>query len=228
MKHPERVDDLVLDFDVANMRRNVESMVSLIACIADWRRLGYRRELILGERWRALTMPTLLLWPEHDAFGSQEKGEALVATNPELRLVRITGAGHNAWIDDPETVVAEIERFREEAAKRRESGDLAPPERVADSAALTVSERGAEVRGRAFGLTSVTRPTLRGKRSSGRRMCSTPAPGLTGAGRRRTTEGIAPRDSFCRHAGAEVGYSVMGAAEAPSGRAKETGRRPPA
>ena len=111
VKHPERVDDLVLDFDVANMRRNVESMLSLIACIADWRRLGYRRELILGERWRALTMPTLLLWPEQDAFGSQEEGEALVATNPNLRLVRVPGAGHNAWIDDPETVVAEIERF---------------------------------------------------------------------------------------------------------------------
>ena len=60
VEHPERVDDLLLDVDVAHTRRNVESMLSLIACIADWRRLGYRRELILGERWRALTMPTLL------------------------------------------------------------------------------------------------------------------------------------------------------------------------
>jgi 2-hydroxy-6-oxonona-2,4-dienedioate hydrolase len=111
VEHPERVDDLVLDVDVANERRNVESMLSLIACIADWRRLGYRRELILGERWRALTTPTLLLWPEHDAFGSPAEGEALVATNPNLRLVRVPGAGHNAWIDDPETVVAELERF---------------------------------------------------------------------------------------------------------------------
>jgi pimeloyl-ACP methyl ester carboxylesterase len=109
--HPERVDDLVLDVDVANERRNVESMLSLIACIADWRRLGYRRELILGERWRALTTPTLLLWPERDAFGSPEEGEALVAANPKLRLVRVPGAGHNAWFDDPETVVGEIERF---------------------------------------------------------------------------------------------------------------------
>ena len=63
VKHPERVDDLMLDVDVAHTRRNVESMLSLIACIADWRRLGYRRKLILGERWRALTTPTLLLWP---------------------------------------------------------------------------------------------------------------------------------------------------------------------
>ena len=56
-------------------------------------------------------MPTLLLWPEYDAWGSPEDGEALVAKNPNLRLVRVPGAGHNAWIDEPETVVAEIERF---------------------------------------------------------------------------------------------------------------------
>jgi pimeloyl-ACP methyl ester carboxylesterase len=111
VKDAEQLDDRLLDVDVANTRRNVESWLGLLACIADWRRLGYRRELILGERWRALTVPTLLLWPEHDAFGSPQEGEALVATNPNLRFVRVPGAGHNAWFDDPETVVAEIERF---------------------------------------------------------------------------------------------------------------------
>jgi pimeloyl-ACP methyl ester carboxylesterase len=114
VEHAERVDDLVLDVDVANSQRNVESWLSLLACIADWRRLGYRRNLILGERWRGLTMPTLLLWPEHDAFASPEEGEALVTTNPNLRLVRVPGAGHNAWFDEPETVVREIERFLDE------------------------------------------------------------------------------------------------------------------
>jgi len=109
--HPERVDDRLLDVDVAHARRNVESMLSLIACIADWRRLGYRRELILGERWQALTTPTLLVWPEHDAFGSPVEGEALVATNPNLGFVRLRGAGHLPWIDDPDTVILEIERF---------------------------------------------------------------------------------------------------------------------
>ena len=109
--HPERVDDRLLDVDVAHTRRNVESMLSLIACIADWRRLGYRRKLILGNRWQALTTPTLLLWPEHDAFGSPMEGEALVARNPNLDLVRLPGAGHLPWIDDPDTVVDEIERF---------------------------------------------------------------------------------------------------------------------
>ena len=38
VEHPERLDDLLLDVDVAHTRQNVESMLSLIACIADARR----------------------------------------------------------------------------------------------------------------------------------------------------------------------------------------------
>jgi 2-hydroxy-6-oxonona-2,4-dienedioate hydrolase len=119
VKNPDKLDDLLLDVDVAHMRRNVESMLGLVRCIASARRLGYRREVVLGERWRALTTPTLLIWPEGDAFGSPEEGAALAAENPNLRLVRVAGAGHNAWIDDPETVVGEIERF---LATERRSG----------------------------------------------------------------------------------------------------------
>jgi 2-hydroxy-6-oxonona-2,4-dienedioate hydrolase len=111
VEHPELVDDLVLDVDVANSRRNVETMVGLIKCIADWRRLAYRRELILGERWRDLTTPTLLVWGDKDAFGTPEDGEAVVAANPNLRLVRVAGAGHLLWTDAPEAAVAETKRF---------------------------------------------------------------------------------------------------------------------
>jgi len=111
VKHPERVDDLILDVDVAHSRRNVESMVGLIKCIADWRRLAYRRELILGQRWRDLTTPTLIVWGDEDAFGTPDDGEAVVAANPDIRLVRIAGAGHLLWTDAPETALAEVERF---------------------------------------------------------------------------------------------------------------------
>ena len=111
VEHPERLDDLLLDVDVANMRQNAESMLSLIARIADARRLGYRRELILGERWQALTTPTLLVWGERDAFGSPKEGKALGAKNPNLRLFRVPGAGHFPWIEDPKGVIAELERF---------------------------------------------------------------------------------------------------------------------
>lgn len=127
VEHPERLDDLLLDVDVAHTRRNVESMLGLVQCIADARRLGYRRELILGKRWGALTTPTLLLLGEHDAFGSPEEGEALVARNPNLRLVRVARAGHNPWIDDPESVVAEIGRF---VATGRPSGADGAPDSV--------------------------------------------------------------------------------------------------
>lgn len=111
VKHPERVDDLLLDVDVAHAKRNVESMLGLMQCIADARRLGLRRELILGDRWEALTTPTLLVWGDGDAFGSLEEAESIVTKNPNLRLARIAGAGHLPWLDDPERVVAEIERF---------------------------------------------------------------------------------------------------------------------
>ena len=117
--HPERLDDLLLDVDIANERRNVESMLGLIECVADVRRLGLRREVILGERWRGLTTPTLLVWGERDAFGSPEEGEALVAMNPNLRLVRVGGAGHLPWLDDPERAVAEIEGFLSAEPQRR-------------------------------------------------------------------------------------------------------------
>src|SRR5215211_6441621 len=109
--HPERLDELLLDVDVANQRRNVESMLGLVKSAADPRRLGLRRELIRSERWRALTTATLLVWGDRDAFGSPNEGQTLVAANPDLRLVRVAGAGHLPWLDAPETVVAEIERF---------------------------------------------------------------------------------------------------------------------
>jgi pimeloyl-ACP methyl ester carboxylesterase len=111
VKHPDRVDDLLLDVDIAHTRRNVESMLGLVQCIVDARRLAYRRELILGERWTTLATPTLLIWPEREPFGSQTEAEALAAENPNVHLVRLADAGHLAWIDDPETVIAEIERF---------------------------------------------------------------------------------------------------------------------
>jgi pimeloyl-ACP methyl ester carboxylesterase len=107
--HPERLDDALLDAILASERRNVESHLSLLRCVLDAG--GLRRHLILGDRWRALTVSTLFLWGDRDAFAPASEGEAIVAQNPNLRLVRIPGAGHLPWIDNPARVVAEIERF---------------------------------------------------------------------------------------------------------------------
>jgi pimeloyl-ACP methyl ester carboxylesterase len=107
--HPERLDDAFLDAVAAHQRRNVDSMLGLVGCVLGGR--GLRRPLILGAGWEALTVPTVFLWGERDAFGSPEEGEALAARNPHLELVRIPGAGHLPWLDVPERVVDGIERF---------------------------------------------------------------------------------------------------------------------
>ena len=108
--HPEKVGDALLDEDVASARRNSVSHLSLFPCLGTFR--GMRRELILGDRWQALKVPSLMLWGERDAFfGGPEKGEAIARKNLNLSVIRIPDAGHIAWIDDPERVVNEIDRF---------------------------------------------------------------------------------------------------------------------
>jgi pimeloyl-ACP methyl ester carboxylesterase len=107
--HPENLDDGLLDADVASQRRNIGSHLSFVRCVLDAR--GLRPGLILGERWRELQAPTVLLWGERDTYGRPEEGETLVARNSNLRLIRIPDAGHLAWFDNPEHVVDEIEHF---------------------------------------------------------------------------------------------------------------------
>ncbi len=107
--HPERLDDTLLDADVASQIRNADSHLSLVGCIADAG--GLRRRWLLGARWHDLPMPVLVLWGEDDAFLSPEKGETAVAQNPHARIVRIPDAGHVPWHDDPERVVNEIQDF---------------------------------------------------------------------------------------------------------------------
>ena len=117
--HPEHLRDELLDEDVVQARRNAGSHLSLLHCLGNIR--GLRRRLILGERWQALKVPTLFLWGERDAFfGGPEQGEALAARNSNLRVTRIAHIGHVAWIDDPERVVDEIERFLEAQPSTRE------------------------------------------------------------------------------------------------------------
>ena len=117
--HPEHLGDELLDEDVVQARRNADGHLSLLHRLGNFR--GLRRRLILGERWQALKVPTLFLWGERDAFfGGPEHAEALAARNSNLRVIRIAGAGHVAWIDDPERVVDEIEHFLEAQPSTRE------------------------------------------------------------------------------------------------------------
>lgn len=109
--HPEHLDDLLLDVDVANQRRHVDSMLSLVRCVGNVR--GLRPSLILGERWTALKVPTLILRGDREKFVRPKESvwETIVAGNPNIRIVPIPGAGHLTWFDDPGGVVGEVENF---------------------------------------------------------------------------------------------------------------------
>jgi hypothetical protein len=93
----------------------------------------------------------LFLLGERDVFVSPkfEKGLQPIADgNPNVRLVRIPDAGHLPWLDDPDQVVAEIERF---LASQPRSGvsDISPSTRRAGhgpEAALAAREGGARFR----------------------------------------------------------------------------------
>lgn len=110
---PELLRDDFLDADVENVRRNGECIVSLLCEVAGDLR-GARPRLVLGERWRRLVVPTQALFGERDAFLSRRTWrawEALASEHELVELVRVPGAGHLPWLDEPERVLAELERF---------------------------------------------------------------------------------------------------------------------
>jgi len=110
--HPERLADELLDVDVAHMRRNRDSTLGLVRRAVGPR--GVRRDLLLGERWHALNVPTLFLHGERDAFMSPpvaDAWQAISASNPNVRIVAVHDAGHLPWLDAPDAVLDEVERF---------------------------------------------------------------------------------------------------------------------
>lgn len=110
--HPERLDDALLDEDMASARRNADSWLGLVRSFSRGGMADAKRRMILGERWQSLKVPTVFLWGERDRFfGGPQEGEAIAARNPNLRVIRIADSGHFLWIDDPDRVVGEIERF---------------------------------------------------------------------------------------------------------------------
>lgn len=110
--HPERLDDVFVAADVAHMRRNVGSILSLIQRAVGAR--GLSPALLLGERWQELAVPTLFLYGDRDEFvGPRDEAawSALAERNPRIRVVRIADAGHLPWLDAPARVVGELTRF---------------------------------------------------------------------------------------------------------------------
>ena len=110
--HPERLDDLLLDVDVAHTRRNYRDIIGLLGNALNAR--GVRPNLILDDQWRSLSVPTMFISGENDPFMTPERTAAwttLAAHNPNIRIVWIPEAGHLAWVDEPQRTVRELQEF---------------------------------------------------------------------------------------------------------------------
>jgi hypothetical protein len=71
-----RLEDALLDVDVAHTRRNLDTILSLIRCVGRGIRGGH---LVLGDRWLTLKVPTLFLGGERDIFVRPKFEKALQA-----------------------------------------------------------------------------------------------------------------------------------------------------
>lgn len=104
--HPHQLPAELLDALVASQARNHQSWFTLLDATTDIG--GVKRELVLGEAWRRLSVATTLIWGERDAWASIDLGEQIAAGNPKIRLVRVPEAGHAPWFDQPNLVSAAV------------------------------------------------------------------------------------------------------------------------
>lgn len=76
-----------------------------------WESLG---DFDLLQRVEQVEIPVLILHGRHDPI-PLEASEALAAALPDARLVVLEHSGHVPYVEEPETLFSEIERFLEEA-----------------------------------------------------------------------------------------------------------------
>lgn len=105
--HPERLENDFLDLSAASQRRNYPSWISMLNRAVDIR--GIKPHLLLHRRWGSIKPTTTLVWGEQDAWSPPETGEAIAASHPAVRAVRVPDAGHAPWFDDAQGVARAVE-----------------------------------------------------------------------------------------------------------------------
>jgi pimeloyl-ACP methyl ester carboxylesterase len=108
VSHPERVSNETLDCGTFDFLRNRHSMLTRVEQATDDRWM--LPELVLGDRWRGVRVPTTFLWGDHDVFGPPELGREAASQVPDGRFVLIPDSGHLPWLDEPDRVAREISR----------------------------------------------------------------------------------------------------------------------
>lgn len=86
--------------------------VSLGSCCSGRRRfLGFRRAFrVQPEELQRLTVPTLVLWGDHDPVGGVEVAQAVARLIPKAQL-ELLPAGHVPYLGNPERVSELLSAF---------------------------------------------------------------------------------------------------------------------
>lgn len=83
------------------LQQEVRPLLSPFALVS---RTGFRREARIGEaELRALTVPTLLIWGDHDPVGSGDVARRVQKLIPKADLMVVDG-GHAPWLGQPDRV----------------------------------------------------------------------------------------------------------------------------
>jgi pimeloyl-ACP methyl ester carboxylesterase len=97
VRYPELIESLV-----AAARDPINSAANLAELRAVISPLGFRRSArIAPDELRRLTVPTLLIWGDHDPVGAVEVAQATASLIPEAQL-EVLPAGHVPYLGHPE------------------------------------------------------------------------------------------------------------------------------
>jgi 2-hydroxy-6-oxonona-2,4-dienedioate hydrolase len=70
-----------------------------------------QRNNLTDDEWRAIKVPTLVLWTDKDPTAAVEVGERITSLIPNAEFALMTGCGHWPQFEDPETFNALHLRF---------------------------------------------------------------------------------------------------------------------
>jgi pimeloyl-ACP methyl ester carboxylesterase len=106
VRYPELIEALV-----AGGNDPIASAVSRAEYRALISPFGYRRSVrVHPDELRRLTVPTLLLWGDHDPFGAVEVAQAMARLIPTAQL-EVLPAGHAPWLGHPNRASELVSRF---------------------------------------------------------------------------------------------------------------------
>jgi hypothetical protein len=111
VRHPDLIDAMV-----AAGRDPIASATDLAELRAILTPLGFRRSLrVQPSELQHLTVPTLLIWGDHDPVGTVDVAQAVASLIPDAQL-DVVAAGHAVWLGDPKRIQDSCARSRARTA----------------------------------------------------------------------------------------------------------------